>query len=79
MHLIELRSSAQGHPVYRKIAQAMHRQIAEVAGHSAIAEMMIHVDHDDVELGRLRAEGRAEERRVRDDHATHPSGGSISV
>jgi thymidylate synthase ThyX len=84
MHLIELRSSAQGHPVYRKIAQSMHRQIAEVAGHSAIAEMMTHVDHDDVELGRLRAEGRAEERRgaqpgVRDDHATHPSGGSVSL
>ncbi len=81
MHLIELRSSAQGHPVYRKIAQAMHRQIAEIAGHDAIAQMMIYADHDDVELGRLGAEDRAAQRRAADTnpHVTHPSGGSISL
>ncbi|MGA8297361.1 MAG: FAD-dependent thymidylate synthase [Acidimicrobiales bacterium] len=83
MHLIELRSSAQGHPVYRKIAQEMHRQIAEVAGHRSIAEMMVHADHDDVGLGRLRAEGRAEERRSANgpdqDGETRPRGGSVSL
>ena len=40
MHLLELRSSAQGHPTYRAVAQRMHRLIAEQAGHRAIAEMM---------------------------------------
>ena len=32
MHLCELRSSPQGHPTYRRIAQSMHRLIAEQAG-----------------------------------------------
>ena len=40
MHLCELRSSPQGHPTYRRIAQEMHRQIAEQAGHRAIAAAM---------------------------------------
>src|SRR2546430_15223772 len=31
MHLIELRSAPQGHPAYRRIAQTMHRLIAERA------------------------------------------------
>jgi thymidylate synthase ThyX len=30
MHLTELRSQAQGHPTYRRVAQAMHRAIAAV-------------------------------------------------
>ena len=29
MHLIELRSGSQGHPAYRRVAQQMHRAIAE--------------------------------------------------
>ena len=40
MHLIELRSGTQGHPAYRRVAQQMHRAIAETAGHRAIAESM---------------------------------------
>ena len=44
MHLIELRSQPQGHESYRAVAQEMHRQIAEVAGHRAIAAMMSFVD-----------------------------------
>jgi thymidylate synthase ThyX len=64
MHLIELRSSPQGHPAYRAIAQEMHRQIAEVAGHRAIAEMMRFVDHSaEPSLERLDAERRAAQRR----------------
>ena len=35
MHLIELRSGPQGHPAYRRVAQQMHRAIAEQAGHHA--------------------------------------------
>ena len=64
MHLIELRSAPQGHPAYRLIAQEMHRQIDEVAGHHALAAAMTFVDHEAVELGRLEAEQRAALRAV---------------
>ncbi|HLI14833.1 MAG TPA: FAD-dependent thymidylate synthase [Acidimicrobiales bacterium] len=63
MHLVELRSSAQGHPAYRRIAREMHRLIGEVAGHRGIARAMRFVDHDDAPLGRLDAEVRVEARR----------------
>ena len=63
MHLIELRSAPQGHPSYRRIAQTMHRLIAERAGHRAIAAAMSFADHSDVELERLEAERAAERRR----------------
>jgi thymidylate synthase ThyX len=67
MHLIELRSGPQGHPVYREVAQEMHRLIAERAGHHAIAEMMSFVDHSsEPELERIDAERRAESRRQGD-------------
>jgi len=64
MHLCELRSSPQGHPSYRVIAQEMHRLIAEQAGHRAIAAAMAYVDHDEHALGRLAAERAAEARRA---------------
>jgi thymidylate synthase ThyX len=64
MHLCELRSSPQGHVSYRRVAQAMHRLIAEEAGHRAIAESMSYVDHATYELERLGAERAAEERRA---------------
>ncbi|HVL31986.1 MAG TPA: FAD-dependent thymidylate synthase [Actinomycetota bacterium] len=63
MHLIELRSSPQGHPAYRAVAHELHRQIVEVAGHRAIAEAMRFVDHTAVDLERLEAERRAERKR----------------
>lgn len=63
MHLLELRTTPQGHPSYRRVAQEMHHLIAERAGHHAIAEMMRFVDHDDAAgLGRLDAERRADAR-----------------
>ena len=64
MHLCELRSSPQGHPTYRRVAQEMHRQIAERAGHRAIAEAMRFVDHGTYDLERLDAERAAEMRRA---------------
>ncbi|MCB1251342.1 MAG: FAD-dependent thymidylate synthase [Acidimicrobiales bacterium] len=65
MHLLELRTGPQGHPAYRLVAQEMHRQIAEVAGHHAIAEMMGFVDHTpEPRLERIDAERRAEQRRL---------------
>jgi thymidylate synthase ThyX len=63
MHLIELRSGAQGHPAYRRVAQQMHREIAEGAGHRAVAEAMSFVDHGSTDLERLEAERQAERRR----------------
>ncbi len=68
MHLIELRSGAQGHPAYRRVAQEMHRLVAEEAGHRDIAAAMVHVDRTPAEperLERLDAERRAEARRAR--------------
>jgi thymidylate synthase ThyX len=64
MHLIELRSGAQGHPAYRRVAQQMHRAIAEVAGHRAVADAMSFVDHGATDLERLESERRAERRRA---------------
>jgi len=62
-HLIELRTSPQGHPAYRKIAHELYRQIAEVAGHRTVAELMTYVDLGAVDLERLEAERRAERKR----------------
>jgi thymidylate synthase ThyX len=64
MHLIELRTTPQGHPAYRVVAQQMHELIAAQAGHRAVAEMMRYVDHaPEPALGRLAAERRAERQR----------------
>jgi thymidylate synthase ThyX len=63
MHLIELRTQPAGHPSYRQVAAEMHRQIAEVAGHRAIAGAMKFVDYSSVDLERLESERRAEQRR----------------
>ncbi|HEX6263628.1 MAG TPA: FAD-dependent thymidylate synthase [Actinomycetota bacterium] len=63
MHLIELRSSPQGHPAYRRVAHQMHRLIRDEAGHGAIAGSMRHLDLSEVDLERLEAERRAASRR----------------
>ncbi|HXZ62471.1 MAG TPA: FAD-dependent thymidylate synthase [Acidimicrobiales bacterium] len=70
MHLVELRSGAQGHPAYRRVAQDMHRAIAEVAGHRALADAMSFVDYGATDLERLESERRAERRRA-EKSATH--------
>ena len=64
MHLIELRTTPQGHSAYREVGQEMWRLIRDEAGHTAVAEMMRFVDlSEEPPLGRLEAEHRAEERR----------------
>jgi thymidylate synthase ThyX len=63
MHVIELRTSPQGHPAYRRVCQQMHALIRDVAGHRAIAAAMRFVDHSAVELERLQAERRLEQKR----------------
>ncbi len=65
MHMLELRTSPQGHPAYRAVCQEMHRLIAEQAGHRALAAAMSHVDHGTTDgLERLDAERAAEARRL---------------
>jgi uncharacterized protein with PIN domain len=64
MHVLELRSGPQGHESYRRIVQEMHVQIADRAGHRALAAAMSYVDHGGAELGRLEAEQRSEARRT---------------
>jgi thymidylate synthase ThyX len=63
MHMLELRSSPQGHPAYRKVALDMHGLIRDQAGHKAVAEAMIHMTTDVPELERLESERRAEAKR----------------
>ena len=63
MHVIELRTAPQGHPAYRRVCQLMHRAIAEVAGHRAIADAMQFADHSTVELERLQSERALESKR----------------
>jgi thymidylate synthase ThyX len=62
MHVIELRTTPQGHPSYRRICQSMHRLIG--ARHPAIAAAMTFADHSSVDLERLEAERAAERRRA---------------
>jgi thymidylate synthase ThyX len=63
MHMIELRTTPQGHPAYRRVCQTMHRLIDAQAGHHAIAAAMAFADHSDVELERLQAERTSARRR----------------
>ena len=74
MHVLELRTTPQGHPAYRRVCQRMHRLIAERAGHRAIADAMSFVDHSEVALERLDAERRSARRRAATgDRVRHPS------
>ncbi len=76
MHLIELRTGVQGHPEYRQVGQAMHRLIAEQAGHRVIAAMMSFADHtagDGDGLERLAGERRAQVRRARGSERARPA------
>lgn len=63
IHMLELRSSPQGHPAYRRVALEMYRLIAEKAGHTAVAAAMRHITFEAPELERLESERRAESRR----------------
>jgi thymidylate synthase ThyX len=65
MHMIELRTAPQGHPAYRRVCQQMHRLIADVAGHTAVAATMRFADHSAVELERLGSERALERKRTR--------------
>ena len=63
MHVIELRTSPQGHPAYRRVCQRMHRLIAQQAGHAALAAAMTFVDYSAVQLERLASERAIDQKR----------------
>ena len=56
LHMIELRTSPQGHPSYRRICQEMLQQIDAVAGHHRVARAMSFAGREDVHLPRYTAE-----------------------
>ena len=63
MHVCELRSTPEGHPTYRAVAQAMHERIAAV--HPAIGAAMSHVDvSTEPRLERIMSEIRSHRKRV---------------
>jgi thymidylate synthase ThyX len=62
MHLTELRSQPQGHPTYRRVAQAIHRLISDV--HPSIGAAFEYMSYEDVDLERLDAERRTEAKRA---------------
>ena len=63
MHMLELRSSPQGHPAYRRVVLEMHRLIATQAGHRAVADAMTYLTTEAPTLERLESERRSEQRR----------------
>lgn len=60
-HLIELRTTPQGHPNYRKICQLLFQKIKEV--HPLLAQYLQFVDMNDYVLGRLASEMKKEEKK----------------
>lgn len=66
MHLIELRTTPQGHPNYRKVSQMMHKEIA--ARSPWRAAMMKFVDYNDYYWSRADSEARqrVEEKKLDD-------------
>lgn len=59
-HLVELRTTPQGHPAYRRIAQAMYAEVQRV--HPTLTRYMKFVDLKEYPLGRLDAEKRQDEK-----------------
>ena len=63
-HLLELRTTPQGHPQYRKVCQLLHKEIAKTR--SWRAEAMKFVDHNDYfwSRGDAEAKQRVKERKL---------------
>ena len=73
LHVIELRTSPQGHPSYRRIAREMHRLIGEVAGHRRVAQAAMFVGREDVHLPRYEAEAAVVGRLHAHLHSREPT------
>ncbi len=62
MQMLELRTTPQGHPAYRRVCQRMHQLIRAV--HPEIAAAMSYVDHSTGELELLAAEQALDAKRA---------------
>lgn len=61
VHLVELRSTIQGHPDYRAVVHDLTRQVRAV--HPALADLATaYVDWSEVDLARLKSEQRNEDK-----------------
>ncbi len=69
MHLLELRSTPQGHPNYRLAAQEMHKLIAERS--PMRADMMKFVDHNDYYWSRAESEAKQRVKEAELDKKFH--------
>ena len=78
MHVIELRTSPQGHPAYRRICRDMWKLIKEVAGHEAIADAMTFVNRSESPWKGSRPNGRTRSHKAgsswRTDRQGHAPG-----
>ena len=61
-HLIELRTTPQGHPDYRQVAQDMYRQIMTV--HPTLGGIIRFANMEGFDLARFEAEKRTERKRM---------------
>lgn len=63
LFMLELRTSQQGHPSYRKVGQEMHRLVCEAD--PVLGEAMSYVDYHEYNLERAGAEKRLSEKRAK--------------
>jgi hypothetical protein len=56
MHMLELRTTKQGHPQYRKLCQEMHKEIEKID--SWRASIMNFVDHNSYDSARGDSEAK---------------------
>ena len=68
-HLIELRTTPQGHPDYRRVAQDMYRQIMAV--HPTLGGIIRFANMEGFDLARFEAEKRTERKRMAPDGGGH--------
>ena len=73
-HLIELRTTPQGHPDYRQVAQDMYRQIMTV--HPTLGGIIRFANMEGFDLARFEAEKRTERKRMYHDGRHQDASGS---
>ena len=73
-HLIELRTTPQGHPDYRQVAQDMYRQIMTV--HPTLGSIIRFANMEGFDLARFEAEKRTERKRMDTDGLHQDASGS---
>jgi thymidylate synthase ThyX len=63
-HLLELRTVQQGHPNYRRVCQAIHSQIIELAPWLKKTDLFKFVDHNNYDWARADAEARQSQKML---------------